>query len=401
MRFRNYMNRKNRKNRIYSEEDLLKMQLGNLFDIEEDILAQDDEIGIPTLEELEQSPNTEWIEPYINEDGIEDGGFWQSVLTPMKERNYPQTEPTDSFAPESPLYKLSAIEVADNLNTEDEEEKWEPSEYQLEGGVSKTRVPVVTDIADEIKNTAKKYEGLDILTAGQKAASKVSPAVYGDYYGLSSRFNDGDEVPERILKENDIVTLSDIQDKEQYDKYAEIIAKSKGLDINNPETTEQIKNTKIVTPKEQSRLYESIKNTEAFENWVANNYEKIQKGDNSYNQSIEFPLGKLKTQADRNAAGTIHKADMKNARVNEDGSMTVDLRDWYDFANMKDKNIWNKENIKNPINTVIYNKVARANNRAYNQQEKDKLENYLIGMPINVSKEELEEMLKRRRMKRL
>lgn len=41
MRFKNYINRYNKKNRIYSEEELLAMTLNDLLDNEPSILAQD------------------------------------------------------------------------------------------------------------------------------------------------------------------------------------------------------------------------------------------------------------------------------------------------------------------------------------------------------------------------
>lgn len=383
MRFRNYMNRKNRKNRIYSEEDLLKMQLGNLFDIEEDILAQDDEIGIPTLEELEQSPNTEWIEPYINEDGIEDGGFWQSVLTPMKERSYPQTEPTDSFAPESPLYKLSAIEVADNLNTEDEEEKWEPSEYQLEGGVSKTRVPVVTDIADEIKNTAKKYEGLDIWTAGQKAASKLPiDTIEREYYGLQSHLKDNEEIPQKVLEENNIFRYGEIEDRLQAQKYTEDLAKMYGLDPKDPNIEEKLKGKVIVEPKSDSRISQYIKNSDVMQQWVADNYDRLKNGDIREGESIEFPKGVLQSDK-RGLYLTLHKAGIDNIRFNEDGSMYYELKDPDNYE------------YQNKTGEYVSDVVKDVNNRAYKQQEAGQLENLLFSISQTLTKEEIEEILKR------
>ena len=262
----------------------------------------------------------------------------------------------------------------------------------------------IDELKSKVKNTADKYEGLDPVTAAQKAASKVSPTVYADYYGLSSRFNDKDEIPDRILNENDIYNLGDIKDKQLYDKYAAAIAKNKGLDINNPEVIEQIKNTKIVTPNEESRLYKSIKNTETLDKWISENYEKIKKGDGSYQQSIEFPFeGAIKSKDIRNTSGTIHRADMKNARINEDGSMTVDMQDWYNFEKWKYRTHNDNENLRDWYEKASYNGVAKVNNHAYEQQEAGQLEPYLINVPLHISKEELEELeekLKRRRMKR-
>ena len=79
MRFKNYLNRYNKKNRIYSEEELLAMTLAELLDNESSILAQDYDIGIPDYEELKNSPNTRWIDSYINQHGQKDGGYYGSI----------------------------------------------------------------------------------------------------------------------------------------------------------------------------------------------------------------------------------------------------------------------------------------------------------------------------------
>ena len=417
MKFMNYINRRNGLGRIYSEEDLLKMMLGELLDNEEIILAQNERIGIPKASELEESPNTEWIAPYTNREGNPAGGYWQSIFNPY-ERPY-----DESFMPKNRITKINdwvqqykpnmlngiTGDIEQPLYEENEEGLDYMQSPLLEGSVEYNQTlgdkikndigNKIDELKDKVKNTTDKYEGLDPVTAAQKAASKVSPAVYADYYGLSSRFNDKDEIPDRILKENDIYTLEDIKDKQLYDIYAADIAKNKGLDINNPEVIEQIKNTKIVTPNEESRLYKSIKNTETFDKWISENYEKIKKGDGSYQQSIEFPLSDTigKGKYSRNAVGTIHKADMKDARINEDGSMSVNLRDWYNFEKWKYRNLDLQNDKDKTIKDVLYNGVVFVNNRAYDQQTLEQLENYLINMPINISKEELEKILKRYR----
>ena len=50
MRFRNFRNKFSKRNRIYSKEDILKMQLSSIFDNENDLIAQNQDIGIPTAE---------------------------------------------------------------------------------------------------------------------------------------------------------------------------------------------------------------------------------------------------------------------------------------------------------------------------------------------------------------
>lgn len=79
MKFKNYRNSFNNSNRIYSEDDILNMTLQTLFDSENDLLAQNREIGIPTSDELHKSSNVIWIENYTKNDGTEVKGHWRSL----------------------------------------------------------------------------------------------------------------------------------------------------------------------------------------------------------------------------------------------------------------------------------------------------------------------------------
>ena len=74
------------------------MQLSSIFDNENDLIAQNQDIGIPTAEELQNSPNTKWTGPYVEENGMDDGGYWESIMDEFDETEYPQSEsiaPTD------------------------------------------------------------------------------------------------------------------------------------------------------------------------------------------------------------------------------------------------------------------------------------------------------------------
>ena len=130
MRFRNYINSFSRRNRIYSDEDLLRMTLEALFDNEPSILAQNSSIGIPSYEELEQSPNTQWIEPFKNKQGLDDGGYWQSVLTP---------EYQESFAPKQ-KYNLNQKQNAIDYNEWDDVDVSDLDEY-----IDKNIIDIMSD----------------------------------------------------------------------------------------------------------------------------------------------------------------------------------------------------------------------------------------------------------------
>lgn len=387
----------------YSELENINVQNNEILNLSNylagynDILANN---NLPAESYIPESnhPSTFSMFPFFKEESLiprRKDDKYQPDDEPSGRRLNSENEKSDEGTSDEQIENKNS-NLEQNAIDELESEYWQPSDITLDGKIEKVHYPV----ADGISQILKKYEGLDNITAIQKAGGKVLPAVYMDYYGLSSRFNDGDGIPDRILKENDIYNLSDIEDKKQYDEYADYVAKNRGLNINSSKTLEQINNTKIVTPNEQSRLYDSIKNTEAFKQWLSDNYEKIKNGDNSYTQSIEFPFeGVFKSKNVRNTLGTIHRADMKNARINNDGSLDVDLRDWYNFEKWKYKDINSQGNV---LKDTIYNGVTFANNRAYEQQNAGQLEPYLMNIPIHLSKEELdklEEELRRKRLK--
>ena len=168
MRFKNYINRYNKKNRIYSEEELLAMTLNDLLDNEPSILAQDGDIGIPSYEELRQSPNTRWIDTYTNAQGQKDGGFFGSIpeydesFFPKKKYppfvfnpnppymmsiadGEPETEPEE----ESPIVLEGGVEENVYLPEEDDEQEPEPSVYIPYEEEPEERQKTPYDLSDE------------------------------------------------------------------------------------------------------------------------------------------------------------------------------------------------------------------------------------------------------------
>ena len=147
MRFKNYVNRYNKKNRIYSEEELLAMTLNDLLDNEQSILAQDKEIGIPNYEELKNSPNTRWIDPFVNNQGQKDGGFYGSIndgyyMFPHQEQKIPEELPYKNIPvymdegtteepqeEDNPMVLEGGVEENVYLPEEDDEQESEPSVY--------------------------------------------------------------------------------------------------------------------------------------------------------------------------------------------------------------------------------------------------------------------------------
>ena len=143
------------------------MTLNDLLDNELSILAQDGDIGIPSYEELRQSPNTRWIDTYTNAQGQKDGGFFGSIngydesFFPKKKlepfvfnpnppymmsmaEGEPEAEPE-----ESPIVLEGGVEENVYLPEEDDEQESEPSVYIPDEEESEEHQKRPYDLSDE------------------------------------------------------------------------------------------------------------------------------------------------------------------------------------------------------------------------------------------------------------
>ena len=249
------------------------------------------------------------------------------------------------------------------------------------------------------QNINSKYAGLTPMQKAQKAASKSHVSTTeGHYYGLASRLNDGDKLSKYDKDQNNIYSVKDFNGKEHGQSYAQKAAKMKGLDINNPADYEKIQNTKVVMPKEGSALYNHAKNSDTTKQWIAQNYEKYKNGTiKPEDQHIQYP-GALLNNSKRALFGTIHNAEMNKSKLNPDGSFTVWPDDGYDFDKLNKipldlTKIRNKNDLKTSWQNFKHNRFVPVNNRAYEQQQKGQLENYILSMPITYTKEEVDNII--------
>ena len=161
---------------------------------------------------------------------------------------------------------------------------------------------------------------------------------------------------------------------------------------------EKLLDKKIVIPKETSRLYQYAKDSDAMEKWVVENYDRIKNGEKPIDNSIKFPLegfSEALNDEKRGLFATIHKADVSNATVNGDGSVIINFKDKYNYEHWDEKN--DGKNIKENLMNFITNKIVNLNNRALDQQNAGQLEPFAINMPITITKEEIEEILNRKK----
>ena len=404
MKFKNYVNKFNQNNRILSEEDLLQMRLEQIFNQEPDIMSQNEDIGIPSYEELQMSPFAEWVAPFTNDMGESDGGYWQSKKDDL-EVNLP-------LPSESPMFQLGvkkdvSVQPTENISEQISEQGqkklslpesliFSPLQalpgnaigYNLFNTLNKL-------ISGSPKDLNSKYSGLSPLQAVQKAASKspFGKSSEKQYYGISSHLADGEKPSKFMQEQNNFYKLGEITDPDLKNMYIKKAAAMYGLDPSSPDTYERVKNTDVVMPKQGSQLYNQIKNSETFQKWVAENYWKIKNNEN-YKTSIEFPKTWKNDNAQRSLFATIHNADLY-PKLNDDDSMTLTLSDGYDFDKLMLKHYRGAKSYGEVPKIWLDNRITNINNRALKQQEAGQIERFLLSTSISLTKEELEEILRK------
>ncbi len=438
MRFKNYINRYNQQNRIYSEEDLLAMTLTDLLDNEPSIVAQDKEIGIPNYEELKNSPNTHWIDSYINQQGQKEGGYYGSIqpnnvygfapekttepveklnsLRPIK--NFESTPVLEGGIEEN-VYKLpdeTKENILNNVNNKEQEKLLnnkfssdvnnlipqntdadnipEDSEYLLEGGISKSNLDKPNNIFRQNLNKARwAYKDLTPKEKGQKYLSKhMSWWTPTEYYGLAETLADEGKPHEKYTKNNDFTKLGAIEDSHTRELLAQKVERCRKACPVGPYTQTALEDVDVVIPKDDSEFTKSVLRSDELKEFVEKNYDRLKSGE-VINSSIEFKrpnienIADIYTKKDEIKRFTVlHNIDISDAKMESDGSITMKIVDYYDFTRLPQENYdiknlyeqMKEQGLKQVTKKVINNAFNIANNRAYEQQKHGKLKPYVI-----------------------
>ena len=405
MKFRRFRNPYNRRRRIYSKEDILRMQLGNIFDSENDLLAQNNSIGIPTNIELEESPFTHWVEPFVDDLGEDDGGYWESYepeTQPIMNNTVPYN--IKSYAENDSLLDDSITGEAANINNDD---------IMLQGYISKKQNPVLENIKeipnkiqtkfDDQKKSIKQQVGNvkqnmsnwieDKVEDIQKDVSEIEPIHTSEkeYYGQAGRFADGKAPSQFMQNNNDFSKIKDIKDEKLKADLINKIIQSDYIDKNDSNYTQKLEDITAVIPKENSQLHSQVKNSEYFKSKVAEALNS-KDGKTSFDFSKSSNTGDIVKNNDKRANFlTLGKGDI-STKQNEDGSISVIVSDNYDFSKIN-KDTYKTKDIKSILATFMKNKLADINNNAYRQQEKGKIQQYPIGFEIKYTPEEIAKIL--------
>ncbi len=210
-----------------------------------------------------------------------------------------------------------------------------------------------------------------------------------DYYKIAL---DLAENPEKVVSNdrNHIYKSGNLPESINQKVVFDKIAQGLKIDANNPNNIEVFKNTTVVVPEPDSKLIQVIKRSDKIKNLIKSEYENIVNGEykNQYFKNglaFEAPGGEKifsKQWRDKMTLfGVLHNVDIYDLKQDADDSITLIISDYFDFEH------WNINKKDNLFNIGI----KYVNNNANNQQNRGRLEPYILYIPIRFSQEELRE----------
>lgn len=266
----------------------------------------------------------------------------------------------------------------------------------LQGRVEKTRE--VEKETQEKNNVDDKsyYSYLDEFATLQK---KVTQVKFGnnilplkDYYKISLDLADKPD----DVKSNEryqVYKVSDLPSDYNKDIVYQKISKGINVDLSNSGIKNLFKDVRVIIPREDSKLVELIKKSDEMKEILKREKDSILEGKykNKYLPGgVEFkmPSGRdLQDEQWRDKTtlfGVIHNADIFDIRENNDGSLNLIIIDLYDFEN------W----VINDSDSKVDKFIKILNNNADAQQKAGELVPYVLYIPIILTQEEFEELIK-------
>lgn len=230
---------------------------------------------------------------------------------------------------------------------------------------------ILDGVNSQINKAKDDYDGLTPIEKAQKWTSKhASGWVPSEYYGISEYLADDGEMPDKYKKNNDHYKLGDIADERTQEIISTKVQKARkdcpvGPYINTP-----LEDVDVIVPKENSELVQKVKRSDEIAEFIDKNKEELQAGE-TVNGAVEFKkpsksdggnaeyLHEFNDKLSRFTA--IHYADIVDAKMHDDGTISMKVVDYYDFTKLKEEDGFDK-----------------LNNRAYKQQELGKLKPYAI-----------------------
>ena len=313
------------------------------------------------------------VSGYTREDGTEVRGYMRTCgaahdgnsqsSKSVKKETYRQNDE------ENDLYNVELDEI-DRLLYKDIAEY---SDMLQDGFVLEGRVEKFND------NKLLGMEALQKEAAQMDGGNEILPIK--DYYKIALDLADN---PDKVVSDerNHIYKAGDLPDSINQKIVFDKIAQGLEIDANNPHNIEVFKNTTVVVPKENSPVVQLIKISPITKKMIIDNYKNIVNNKKTVNTSLTFSYGD--SISEKMLFGILNKVDIKNMKQNSDGSISFTISDFYDFDYMKHRK----------GESFGYSFIVDANNRAVRQQEKMRLKPYVLYIPIVLTKEELNELLR-------
>ena len=208
-----------------------------------------------------------------------------------------------------------------------------------------------------------------------------------DYYKIAL---DLAEHPEKVVsnERNKVFKVKNLPNTINKKVVLDKISRGLNLDLNNPEDMKKAEEVTVVVPTENSKLVKVIKRSDKIKDLIKNKYKDIindKLKDKYLDGGLEFEKPQIKwgTAKDKlTLFGVIHNADIYDIRQNED-SISLVISDFYDFDYLK---IYKNDG-------PLTKEIKRRNNKAYEQQKAGKLKPYVLYIPIELTFEELKELI--------
>ena len=421
MKYKNYRNSHTNEDRIYSRKNIADMSVREVFSRKDEIMSQYNSIGIPSEGELKSSPNAVWVEPYTRDDGTSVRGYWRSrpegesntpesdyILPKNNDWNFVDFEDFDEYLDKDIIdnmpaevlvkyeqYKKEQENKAKNilatnrsvdtsaLNQYDVTTPKTLYEGKVEENIIKSKLK---DFIKEHIKPYRDYEGLDPMEKAQKFLSKHMPYwTPNQYYGLSETLADEGKPLDKYKKYNNFCKLGDIKNEQLKDILTKKVIKARQDCPVGPSVNLPLEDVDVVIPKDNSELTHMVLRSSELKEFVQKNYDRLKAGE-VVNGSIEFrqptqdDFEQIKSLNDAqevrklcNRFTVLHNVDLHNVKMEPNGSITMELVDYYDFSRRPEKGEKNTETM-----SELGNQLNKINNRAYNQQLYGKMKPYII-----------------------
>jgi hypothetical protein len=380
MRFAKYYNHESGNRNIYSREDLLKMTLQDMLNNELPISYQYNTIGIPLVEELNQSPN---VCGYLDENGAQKWSADTTLGNVPEEQNLlaQNSLPNNVFSEEEQQQEQVQQEQAREQVQEQEAQEQAREQVQEQEAQERQQEQEQQDSIIDENDVQPVLEGYvtkegkpdDDLKLWQKGFDKLlkSPLARFFYPAAANMYTDARTGLSRAQKDPNVNVLENMSQLDDE-------TRQKLLNSGIPS------NERGVYYNDQSTVSNQFAKSEEIKDFFKKNELAIKRGEVSdanfdFEASL-FDFGSDMPKADRFAS--LQHAKLINPYIDEKGNYHGQLIDNYDFEHRDDDGF-----------------KTKINNFGYDMQSTKKLDNYFSIIDFCINNEDLDEDKKHKKMR--